>query len=124
MRQDIINLKEQALQFETLYVVEGYATFRVFVRSGDFSGANNFCASLEKIKSTIQNLTIMYQTLKGECEMDDYDSDSFLKFELDKYGHLHISGQIGGTYDDHYMKFKFSSDQTVLEQLIRTLKSI
>ena len=59
--------------------------------------------------------------LVGSCDLYDYDSDASILFEMGKFGHLHISGQIGGSHQDHIVRFKFISDQTFLPYLIKSL---
>jgi hypothetical protein len=39
----------------------------------------------------------MYDELAGVCVIADYDSDAFITLELNRLGHLSISGQIGGS---------------------------
>ena len=126
MKEDnaIINLKNKKLNIEHLYTVEDYFTFNIKVKSEEFSGASNFCMSRESIVSIIENLSKMYEELKGYCEIKDYDSDANVKIEMDKYGHLYVFGQIGGSHEEHFMKFKFNADQTFLNTLIEMLKTL
>lgn len=116
---------ENAKQFivKCLYRTDKYLTFEIQVKSGEFSGASNFCISEEKITETIKILNKMHQELKGSCEIRDYDSDAYIVISIcDNLGYAEIFGQIGGSHQDHYMKFKYIADQTILDNLIQIFK--
>lgn len=112
------------IDFEHLYTVEGYSTFRVVVVSGQFSGTSNFCVSNEKLSLVINNLTKIYEEFKGTCEMQDFDSDGFITFEITSIGHVIIKGQIGGSHEDQYLRFNMRTDQTILSKIISDIKSV
>ena len=120
----IINSEGKELYLEHLYTVEDYFTFNIRVKSGDFSGASNFCMPKTSIISLIDNLEKMYTKLKGRSQLTDSDSDAYVRFEMENLGHMSISGQIGGSHQDHYMKFAYTVDQTVLRYFIQVLKRI
>ena len=120
----IINSSNDVLSITFLYAVDNYLTFKTKVKSDEFSGVSNFCISKEEIASIINTLSIMHSELKGICKIQDYDSDAFLYIEVQKLGHVLISGQIGGSHQEHFMKFKIKTDQTVLLNLIQTFKSL
>jgi hypothetical protein len=120
----IINSKENALSIDLLYTVENYFTLNIKVKSGAFEGASNFCISRDNLIIAVETLSKMYDELAGVCVIADYDSDAFITLELNRLGHLSISGQIGGSHQDHSMKFKYISDQTVLMNLIDAFKSM
>lgn len=120
----IINSEGKELIVEHLYTVEDYFTFNIKVKSGDFSGASNFCISKEAIFSIVKTLTEMHKELKGFCEISDSDSDAYITFDMDKFGHMSVYGQIGGSHEEHYMKFKYSTDQTVIEKFVQLIKAL
>lgn len=126
MKEDniIMDSDEEKIYIEHLYTVEDYFTFNIKIKSGEFSGASNFCIARENIVSIIENLSEMYTELKGYCEINDCDSDANIKMKMDKYGHVFVFGQIGGSHEEHSMKFRFNTDQTVLNRLIKMLKTI
>lgn len=66
----------------------------------------------------------MHKELKGFCEIVDSDSDAYITLSMDKHGHMSVYGQIGGSIDEHFMKFKYSTDQTVLEKVIKLFKGL
>lgn len=118
----MIALKGKELSIEYLYIVENFATLKVKVKSGDFMGVSKFCISEEVITSTIEKLTEMHKELKGICEIVDSDSDAYITLEMDKLGHVIVFGQIGGSHEEHFMKFKYATDQTVLKNIIFLFK--
>jgi hypothetical protein len=120
----IIDSEGKKLVIEHLYTVEGYFTFNIKVKSGEFAGASNFCISKENILSVIEALSKMHEQLTGYCEISDSDSDAHITIEMDKLGHMRMTGQIGGSHEEHYMKFKYITDQTVLINLIQMLKAL
>lgn len=118
----VIGLEEKELILEHLYTTEGYSTINIKVKSGQFAGSSNFCMSSIEVLSTVNSLSKMYEKLNGICKIEDYDSDAFINIEVNQYGHVYVSGQIGGSHEKHFMKFKFDTDQTVLKSLINFLK--
>ncbi len=99
-----------------------YFHLMIQVQSGMFSGASEFCISRKIIIEIVETLKNMHKTLKGSCKINDFDSDGYIMIEMQNLGHVCISGQMGGTHQDHYMKFKFITDQGMLPNLIQILK--
>ncbi len=120
----LIYSEGKELIVEHLYTVEGYFTFNIKVRSGDFAGASHFCMPKEKVISIIEEISNMYKDLTGSCQIRDYDSDANIAIEMTEFGHMCVYGQIGGSHEDHSMKFKYNSDQTVLANLTQMLKAL
>lgn len=118
----LFSSKQHELILEHLYTVEDYFTFNIQVKSGVFAGASNFCLPKEKICSLIKELSVMSNKLEGNCRIEDSDSDAFLVMEMDNLGHISFYGQIGGSHEDHYLKFRYTIDQTVLINLVRVFK--
>jgi hypothetical protein len=120
----IICNESQCLIINHLYTVEEYLTLNFLVKSGEFSGKSNFCVSKERIELIVQSLREVHKNLLGRIDIEDYDSDAHLVFELNRLGQAIVSGQIGGSHEEHIMRFKFISDQTILERLINLLSTI
>ncbi|MBR8661818.1 hypothetical protein [Brevibacillus sp. NL20B1] len=123
-RISILSTENHCIDVEHLYTVEGYITLALTIKSGDFKGKSNFCFSKETLTHFIQSLKEMGTRLDGSSRIDDYDSDAYIYLEVNKLGHVVISGQLGGSHQEHSMKFKFSTDQTVLEELRQYLDSL
>lgn len=119
----IIDSDGRKLIIEHLYTVEGYSTFNIRVQSGEFAGASHFCIPKDSILSTVEALSKMRENLTGYSEISDSDSDAHIDLEIDKLGHICMTGQIGGSHEEHSMKFKLITDQTILSGLIQKLRS-
>lgn len=113
------NTKSERLSFATRYLVQINFTFDLTVLSAGFSGTSHFCLRCDQLEKMCADLTNMQLTLSGTTILDDNDSDGFVEFEIDPNGRLNVSGQVGGTYEHHYMKFKFQTDQTCISQFVQ-----
>jgi hypothetical protein len=109
---------------EYLYTIQGYITFSITIKSGEFSGETNFCVSEDSLKDTTLILEKMHGMLKGSHQINDYDSDDFILFEFLNYGHLKIVGQVGGSHREQYLRYQFITDQTILKSLIKDFKDM
>lgn len=111
-----------SISFQHLYSAIGYITVKVEVYSGVFSGSSTFCMSNAVLKSMALQLQQLYETLSGTYQVDDYDSDDFVRFECLKHGHVQITGQVGGSYNNQFLNYQFETDQTALKQIIMELQ--
>jgi hypothetical protein len=66
----------------------------------------------------------MYSSLNGSTSLEDTDSDGFVRFSMEQSGHVIVTGQVGGSYEDHFMKFKFQTDQTCIPNFIQGFKNL
>ncbi|GGD14354.1 hypothetical protein [Pontibacillus salipaludis] len=105
-----------------LYKVDGYHTMRFIVESQGFKGASNFCISNVDLIEVLTKTESVLKELRGSVEISDQDSDAHIMMTMTRFGHLIVNGQIGGSCDDHSLKFTFDSDQTVLDKLRSFLK--
>lgn len=112
------------LMFATRYLVQINFTFDLIVKSGNFSGTSSFCVRIDEIQALCDSLNEMYTALSGSAQLSDYDSDAFILFEMQDRGHFTVSGQVGGSWNDHFMTFKFDTDQTCLPQFISDFKAL
>jgi len=120
---DIIELKTntetELLSFATRYLVQINFTFDLTILSDGFSGTAHFCVRREQLEKMCSDLTNMHLQLLGTTQLDDNDSDAFVKFEIEPNGRLNVIGQVGGTHEDHFVKFKFQTDQTCIPQFVQ-----
>lgn len=107
-----------------LYEVGGYVTFRIIVQSGEFAGSSTWCISKSILESNIETLKRCYNNLAGCSEIKDMESDDYIIFRLEKAGHMTIAGQIGGSFNDQFLKYTFDSDQTYLKIFIDNLSQM
>ena len=125
---DIIELKTntdtERLSFATRYLVQINFTFDLTILSDGFSGTAHFCVRHEQLEKMCADLTNMHLKLSGATKLDDNDSDGYVKFEIEPNGRLIVSGQVGGTHEDNFVKFKFETDQTCIPQFVQDFKSL
>jgi hypothetical protein len=107
---DIIELKTntatERLSFTTRYLVQINFTFDLIVLSNGFCGSAHFCVRRKQLESLCADLNKMYSTLSGKANLEDNDSDAFIEFLITSTGQLIVSGQVGGTHERHFVKFK------------------
>lgn len=102
------------ISIQSLYCIGGYVTYEVSISTSDFSGSCNFCISENKVEDYIVVLDNMINSLSGEIEIHDCESDAYLKIYFENTMNLYVLGQIGGSYEDNTLKFKLKADQTIL----------
>jgi len=123
---DIIELKTNAktekLSFATRYLVQINFTFDLTVFSNGFSGISHFCVRRDQLEEMCADLTKMNLKLSGTTKLEDNDSDAFVEFEIEPNGKLNVNGQIGGTHEDQFVKFKFETDQTCIDSFVEDFK--
>jgi hypothetical protein len=118
------NTETERLEFAVRYLVQINFTFDLIVWSGDFRGTSHFCARREQIEEMCANLRNMHVKLSGMTKLEDEDSDSFIEFEIEPNGHLNVRGQVGGTHEEHFMKFKFQTDQTCIPEFVQDFNTL
>ena len=119
--QALINFEthdpEKTVRLETRHLVQGYFTFVLQVCSGAFQGKSSFCVSQTQLQEFSGYIAKMNQNLSGKAVLNDNDSDAFIILESINNGQIIVSGQVGGTHEDQFMKFRFETDQTILHPL-------
>lgn len=66
----------------------------------------------------------MHSTLMGSAKLSDNDSDGFVAFTISENGQLQVCGQVGGSHEDHFVKFEFWTDQTCIPQFVDDFKKL
>lgn len=119
---NIIELKTnrttERLSFATRYLVQINFTFDLTVLSEKFKGTSHFCVRRQQIEKLCADLTEMKEILSGNTILEDNDSDATINFLIERNGQVTVFGQVGGSHEDNYLKFKFQTDQTCIEPLI------
>ena len=112
------NRKTERLSFTTRYLVQINFTFDLTVLADSFCGTSHFCVRREQIEKLCADLTEMKARLSGNTILEDNDSDVSVNFQIENLGQVWVFGQVGGSHEDNYVKFKFQTDQTCIEPLI------
>jgi len=118
------NTKTERLSFATRYLVQINFTFDLTVLSDSFGGTSHFCVRREQLEKMCDDLINMHITLSGSTILNDNDSDGFVEFEIESNGRLNVSGQVGGTHEEHYVRFKFQTDQTCIKSFVDDFKTL
>ena len=116
--------KRNLLSWELLYDVEGYCTYKVSVSTGSYSGITSFCLSKEMRNKSIETINHLLENFQGSFCIEDWDSDSFIKFTFTEgkiIPKLKVNGQLGGSHLSTYLVFSFEADQTLLMGLKRQI---
>lgn len=121
-REYIYDSSKNKLSVEKLYEVGGYNTYCIYVKSNKFEGECNFCVSANNIKKIVDQLGKMNRELYGELCFKDCESDAYINILFKGLNKLIVKGQIGGSYEKHFLKFEFEADQTILKELKDAVK--
>lgn len=97
-----------------MYKVDRYFTYEIFISTSGYSGKCNFCISDDKLNKYIKGINELMEDLSGEFEIEDCESDAYIKIYFESMRELYVCGQIGGSYQDNYLNFKLKADQTIL----------
>jgi hypothetical protein len=116
------NTKTERLSFAIRYLVEINFTFDLTVLSDGFGGTSHFCVRRDQLEKMCADLTNMQLQLSGITKLEDNDSSAFIEFEIESYGWLYVNGQVGGTHEDHFVKFRFRTDQTCIPEFVQDFK--
>lgn len=116
------NSKTERLSFATRYLVQINFTFDLTVLSDGFSGTSHFCVRREQLERMCAELTKMHLELSGTTKLEDNDSNAFVEFEIVSTGWLNVLGQVGGTHEDHFVKFRFRTDQSCIPIFVQDFK--
>lgn len=87
------------------------------VASEGFSGYTTVDFDTGDFEIFLNELQKLQETLSGKAELKEpYNSETFLEFEGDGRGHIHISGSITGRNGDWIQELNFENeiDQTFL----------
>ena len=118
---EIYNDGESKFLLKKLFTVEEYITFMVKIMIGeDYSGAHSFCINKFNLKDIIDEFKKMNANLFGEVNINDYDSESYLKFKV-KEGEVFLKGQLGSSFEKNIFIFQHEFDQTIIKRLVTCL---
>lgn len=126
--KDIVELKTndstKKLSFATRYLVQINFTFNLTVNSDGFAGTSHFCVRIDEIEALCNDLIKMHSLVLGSAKLSDNDSDGYVEFTISESGHLRVCGQVGGSHEDHFVKFEFRTDQTCIPQFVDDFKKL
>jgi hypothetical protein len=125
---DKIELKstdtKDKLSFATKYLVQINFTFDLTVESNDFKGTSHFCVRKDEIERLCDDLRKMLTSFTGTASLEDNDSDASIQFQINNIGQVFINGQVGGSHEGNFLKFKLSSDCIATDIFIKDLNNL
>ena len=83
-----------------------------------------FCVRREELELFCEALSSMHAAHTGGAKLTDNDTDAFIRMEMEPNGHLAVIGQVGGTDNDHFTKFRFRTDQTAIPGFVYQIRSL
>ena len=107
-------------------VEEGYDWINAAceISVGGFRGGVQLMITLKDLKRFRDELTILYQTLKGEAEFKTIENQIYFKLTADLQGHIQVEGSL---MDDagvgNKLQFYFGIDQTFLKSTLHELNN-
>ncbi len=95
--------------------------FTVRAASDGFTGHAEWECDRKEFIKFVQSIKNLYEFRNTSAELNDIGYGSRVRFDLDKTGHLTVSGILYGHAADHSLTFRFTVDQTELYPFITNL---
>ena len=95
--------------------------FTVRVSSDGFIGHTRWECDRKEFVKFVQSAQDLYDFQCTSAELKDIGYGSRVHFEMDKTGHLIVTGTLYGYAADHSVTFRFTADQTDLHLFITNL---
>ena len=89
-------------------------SFTVCVSSDGFRGHTVWECDRKEFVKFVQSLQNLYDFHDTSAELTDLGYGSHIRFEMDKTGHITVTGTLYGHAADHSVTFRFTADQTDL----------
>ena len=88
--------------------------FTVRVSSDGFRGHTVWECDRKEFVKFVQSLKNLYDFHDTSAELTDLGYGSRIRFEMDKTGHITVTGTLYGHAADHSVTFRFTADQSDL----------
>ncbi len=95
--------------------------FTVRVSSDGFRGHTRWECDRKEFLKFVQSVQNLYDFRDTSAELTDIGYGSRIRFELDKTGHLTVTGILYGHAVEHSVTFRFTVDQTDLHPFLTNL---
>ena len=96
-------------------------SFIVRVVSGDFSGVSTFEYDINDFRIFVTEIKDLYDFKNKVVDLKDICYGSEVRFNLDKTGHINVTGTIYGAATEHNLTFQFVTDQTAFQSFSTSL---
>jgi len=98
-------------------------TYSLRVVSGAFSGYAPCECDIKEFRKFVSEMEELFRFKRDKTELCDICYGSKVVFGIDKSGHLDISGDIFGQAAEQRLVFRFTADQTCLNDFVLTIKN-
>lgn len=95
--------------------------FTVRVSSDGFRGHTRWECDRKEFVKFVQSAQDLYNFRTSSAELNDIGYSSRVRFDLDKTGHITVTGTLYGHAADHSLTFRFTADQTDLHPFLTNL---
>ena len=95
--------------------------FTVRVSSDGFKGHTRWECDRKEFMKFVQSAQDLYDFRTSSAELNDIGYGSHIRFDLDRTGHITVSGTLYGHAADHSVTFRFTADQTDLHPFLTNL---
>lgn len=95
--------------------------FTVRVSSDGFRGHTRWECDRKEFVKFVQSAQDLYNFRTSSAELNDIGYGSRVRFDLDKTGHITVTGTLYGHAADHSVTFRFTADQTDLHPFLTNL---
>ena len=95
--------------------------FTVRAASDGFAGHTDWKCDRKEFMKFVKSLQSLYDFRCTSAELNDIGYGSRVHFEMDKTGHITITGTLYGHAADHSVTFRFIADQTDLRIFLTNL---
>ena len=95
--------------------------FTVRVSSDGFSGHTRWECDRKEFMKFVQSAQDLYDFRTSSAELNDIGYGSHIRFDLDRTGHITVSGTLYGYAADQSVTFRFTADQTDLHPFLTNL---
>ena len=95
--------------------------FTVCVSSDGFGGHTRWECDRKEFMKIVQSIQNLYDFRDTSAELNDIGYGSRIQFELDKTGHITLTGTLYGHAADQSVTFRFTTDQTDLHPFLTNL---
>ena len=115
---EIYNSGNIKINIDSPFFKDEYVNFLLKIKAYQFCGEHNFCININDLKELISKLHRLYNDMRGEVKLTDYDSESFICLQIIGNSDVCLVGQLGSELEDNMWIFKHNVDQTIIKLLL------
>ncbi len=94
------------------------------VVSGEFAGVGEWECDWQDVHTFVQELERLYHFQRQEVEFRDIEWGNWLKFQMDRTGHVTVTGRLYGGMSMQTLEFHFRTDQSALQPFLQQMRQV